>query len=137
MSISAGAALGPVVVEVLRYASSIPGILRLANEDVTIGDVTVPRDAVVMILFGSANRDERRWPDGHRFDISREPLDHLGFGSGIHLCLGAHLARLETVTAIDVLRTRLAHIEPRSEPTRFASSILRGFTSMPVQVTPA
>ncbi|MCC6438424.1 MAG: cytochrome P450 [Acidimicrobiales bacterium] len=136
-SIRAGADLGPVVEEVLRYDSSIQGILRLANEDVTIGDVTVPRDAVVMILFGSANRDERRWPDGHRFDISREPLDHLGFGSGIHLCLGAHLARLETVTAIDVLRTRLAHIEPRSEPTRFASSILRGFTSMPVQVTPA
>jgi len=136
-AVKAGVDLGPVVEEVLRYDSSIQGILRLANEDVTIGDVTVPRDAVVMVLFGSANRDERRWPDGHRFDISREPLDHLGFGSGIHLCLGAHLARLEVITALDVLRTRLAHIEPRGEATRFASSILRGFTSMPVHVKPA
>ena len=63
-----------------------------------------------MILFGSANRDETRWTDGDVFDVDREPQDHLGFGSGIHLCLGAHLARLEATIALDVLRvTRRGH----------------------------
>lgn len=129
--------LGRVVEEVLRYDSPVQGIVRLVNHDVRIGDVDVPKDAVLMILFGSANRDEARWPDGDRFDVDREPLDHLGFGSGIHLCLGAHLARLEGTVALDVLRTRLARIEPRGPATRFQSSILRGFTSMPVHVEAA
>lgn len=129
--------LGHVVEEVLRYDSSIQGIVRLVNHDVRVGDVDIPRDAVVMILFGSANRDEARWPDGERFDVDREPLDHLGFGSGIHLCLGAHLARLEVVTALDVLRARVGRIEPREPATRIHSSIFRGFTSMPVHVEPA
>jgi cytochrome P450 len=129
--------LGRVVEEVLRYDSPVQGIVRLVNHDVRIGEVDIPRDAVVMILFGSANRDEARWPDGDRFDVDRAPLDHLGFGSGIHLCLGAHLARLEATIALDVLRTRLARIEPRGPATRFGSSILRGFTSMPVHVEPA
>lgn len=126
--------LGPVVEEVLRYDSPIQGILRLTNEQVQIGDAAIPPDAVVMILFGSANRDERRWENSEQFDLDRDPIDHLGFGSGIHLCLGAHLARLEATIAIDVLRTRLARIEPRAQPTRFGSCILRGFTSMPVDV---
>ncbi len=129
--------LGRVVEEILRYDSPVQGILRLAEHDVRLGDVEIPRDAVVMILHGSANRDEARWPDGHRFDVDREPLDHLGFGSGIHLCLGAHLARLETTIALDVLRTRLAGIEPRAPATRVRSSILRGFTSMPVDLEAA
>ena len=126
--------LGPVVEEVLRYDSPIQGILRLTNEQVKIGNAAIPPDAVVMILFGSANRDERRWENSEQFDVDRDPIDHLGFGSGIHLCLGAHLARLEATIAIDVLRARLARIEPRAQPTRFGSCILRGFTSMPVDV---
>lgn len=126
--------LGPVVEEVLRYDSPVQGIVRLTNSELRLGDSTIPPDAVVMILFGSANRDERRWPDADRFDVDRDPIDHLGFGSGIHLCLGAHLARLEATIALDVLRSRLARIEPREPATRFGSSILRGFTSMPVHV---
>ncbi len=126
--------LGPVVEEVLRYDSPVQGILRLTNHELQVADATIPPDAVVMILFGSANRDERRWPDPDRFDVDREQIDHLGFGSGIHLCLGAHLARLEATIALDVLRTRLGRIEPRAPATRFGSSILRGLTSMPVHV---
>lgn len=126
--------LGFVIEEVLRYDSPIQGILRLTNEKVRVGDIEIPADAVVMILFGSANRDERRWENAERFDVDRKPMDHLGFGSGIHLCLGAHLARLEATIALDVLRSRLARIEPRGAATRFGSCILRGFTSMPVHV---
>jgi cytochrome P450 len=126
--------LGRVVEEVLRYDAPVQGIVRLSNHDVDLGDVVIPRDAVVMILFGSANRDETRWADGDVFDVDRQPQDHLGFGSGIHLCLGAHLARLEATIALDVLRSRVAVIEPRGPATRLRSAILRGFTAMPVHV---
>lgn len=129
--------LGPVIEEALRYDSPVQGILRLTNEDVRLGDVDIPAENLVMILFGSANRDETRWPDGDRFDIERAPVDHVGFGSGIHLCLGAHLARLEATIALDVLRTRLLSIQPNGEIERVRSSILRGVTSMPVTVEPA
>ncbi|MDQ1423000.1 MAG: hypothetical protein QOD72_498 [Acidimicrobiaceae bacterium] len=126
--------LGRVVEEVLRYDAPVQGILRLTNHEVRTGDVAIPPDAVVMILFGSANRDETRWTDGDVFDVDREPQEHLGFGSGIHLCLGAHLARLEATIALDVLRSRVAVIEPRGPSTRLRSCILRGFTAMPVHV---
>ncbi len=129
--------LSPVVEEILRYDTSIQGIVRLTNHEVTIGDTTLPPDALVMVLFGSANRDGARWDRADRFDVTREPLDHLGFGSGIHLCLGSHLARLEVRVAADVLRTRLARLEPRGAGTRTRSVILRGFTSLPVSLDPA
>jgi cytochrome P450 len=129
--------LGPVVEEVLRYDSSVQALVRIAAHDVTIGDTRVPRDALLMILFASANRDEARWPDGDRLRVDREPLDHLAFGSGIHLCLGAHLARLELTTALDVLRTRLASIAPAGPAVRAPSAVIRGFSTMPVEVEAA
>ncbi|MEZ5407476.1 MAG: cytochrome P450 [Acidimicrobiales bacterium] len=128
--------LSPVVEEILRYDTSIQGIVRLTNHEVTIGDTTLPADALVMVLFGSANRDGSRWDRAERFDVTRQPQDHLGFGSGIHLCLGSHLARLEVKVAVDVLRTRLARLEPRAAGTRTRSVIMRGFTSLPVAVEP-
>jgi len=126
--------LAPVVEEILRYDTSIQGILRLANHDLDLDGSEIPEDAVVLILFGSANRDESRWPDADRFDVDRAPQDHLGFGSGIHLCLGAHLARLEVRTVLDTLRRRVRRIEPSGPAVRTHSIILRGFTSMPVAV---
>ncbi len=117
--------LATVVEEVVPYDSPVQGILRLTNEDLDLDGVTIPKDAVVLILFGSANRDETRWTDADRFDVGREPKDHLGFGSGIHLCLGAHLAHLETQIAFDVIRTRLRTLEPRAETVWGGSSILR------------
>ncbi len=132
-----GHPIGLVVEETLRYDTSIQSIVRLTNSDLNVGGCTLPPDALVMILFGSANRDQRRWPDADQFRVDREPLDHLGFGSGIHLCLGAHLARLEATVAVEILTRRVAHIQPRAEPTRVLSCILRGFTAMPVDVVAA
>lgn len=126
--------LSPVVEEALRYDTSIQGILRLTNHKLRLGDTELPEDALVMILFGSANRDESRWPDGDRFDVDRPAVDNLGFGSGIHRCLGAHLARLELTVAVDVLRQRLAELTPRGPGERVRSVILRGFTSLPVSL---
>jgi cytochrome P450 len=130
--------LTPVVEEILRWESTVQGIVRLTNEAIRVGDATIPADSIVLLQTGSANRDERRWANPERFDIDREPLPHLGFGTGIHHCLGAALARLETDIATSVLLRRTSLIEPGSMPAeRTANIILRGFRSMPVLLKPA
>ncbi|MFD8043083.1 cytochrome P450 [Streptomyces chartreusis] len=129
--------LAPVVEEILRYESTVQAVVRLTNSAITVGECTIPADAIVLLLTGSANRDETRWADPDRFDIEREPLPHFGFGTGIHHCLGAALARLETEIATDVLRSRTSLIEPAGQAARSANIILRGFSSMPASVKPA
>ena len=126
--------ISAVVEEILRYESTVQGLVRLANDGVVVGDVEIPPDSMMLLLTGSANRDETRWPDPDRFDITRKRIPHLGFGTGIHHCLGAALARLETTIAWDVLRTRTAAITPADEAIRECNIILRGFSAMPVQV---
>jgi cytochrome P450 len=94
--------------ELLRYeppAQVTP--TRVALTDVTIGGVTIPRGAPVWVMWAAANRDPERFADPDRFDPDRENIDHLGFGSGIHSCFGAPLARLETQIALIELFRRL------------------------------
>lgn len=129
--------LSPVVEEILRWESTVQGIVRLTNTGVQVGDSVIPPDAIVLLQTGSANRDESRWPDAERFDIDRAPLPHLGFGTGIHHCLGAALARLETEIASGVLLHRCAEIESAAPAQRTGNIILRGFRTMPVRVKAA
>jgi cytochrome P450 len=126
--------LAPVVEEILRWESTVQGVVRLTNARVSLGDSEIPADAIVLLQTGSANRDESRWPDPERFDVDRPALPHFGFGTGIHHCLGAALARLETVIATDVLLRRCATIEPGGQAQRSANIILRGFRTMPVRI---
>ncbi len=78
-----------------------------------------------MVLFASANRDERKWPGPERFDITRRPSDHLGFGFGAHSCVGMHLARLEIQSLMEAIVRRVRRIElRRTEPK--PNQILRG-----------
>jgi cytochrome P450 len=130
--------LNPVVEEILRWESTVQGIVRLTNDEVRVGDSVIPRDSIVLLQTGSANRDEKRWDDPDRFDIERPQLPHLGFGTGIHHCLGAALARLETDIATSTLLSRTASIEPGADaPVRTSNIILRGFRSMPVTIKAA
>jgi cytochrome P450 len=131
------ASLEPVVEEILRYESTVQGVVRLTNAPVKVAETIIPADSIVLLLTGSANRDETRWENPDRFDVDREPLPHYGFGTGIHHCLGAALARLETQVALDVLRRRIPVIEPAGTASRSANIILRGFTSMPVTIAAA
>jgi len=126
-----------VVEEVLRYDSTVQGLVRLTNADVEVGDTVIPKDSIAIVLLGSANRDETRWPDGDVFDIERRSVPHFGFGNGIHSCLGSSLARLEAAVALDVLRTRLKSVEPAGRSIRATNVILRGFSSMPARVKAA
>jgi cytochrome P450 len=97
--------------EILRYEAPSPVQARWVTRDVEHHGTTVPKDSVMVVLNGAANRDERRFPDPDRFDIRRNDGPHLSFGHGIHFCLGAALARLEGRIAIDEVLNRFPNWE--------------------------
>src|SRR6185437_15478225 len=101
-------------------------------------DVELPEGSSVIALLGSGNRDERHYgPDADVYRIDRNPADALGFGSGIHLCLGAPLARLDCKVAIEALRDATSEIEVVGEISHNHSFLLRACSSIPVVLTPA
>jgi cytochrome P450 len=123
------------VEETLRYDGVPQMIWRAPLRDVEIGGVVVPRGATLGVMLGSANRDQARWgPDADEFDIERDAAGHLGFGSGPHVCLGAHLGRLEMRVAIEELLDRTASITKAGPPLRSPNYMLRGHKSMPVEI---
>lgn len=103
--------------EALRLESPVRGFTRHLAADATIGDLTIPRESRVLLLYASANRDERKWQEPERFDVKRRANDHLGFGNGRHMCAGLHLARLEMTALLEVLVERVAGFEI-GEPCR-------------------
>jgi cytochrome P450 len=122
--------------EILRYEPPAPHVARYVARDVEHYGETVPQGSVMMFLVGAANRDDRRYPDGDRFDIHRQVGQHLTFGYGIHYCLGAALARLEGRIALDEVLSRFPEWEVDRENARLApTSTVRGWETLPV-VTP-
>ncbi len=119
--------------ELLRYEPPGPHIGRcVAKEDVVLYDHAVPAGSPILFLVGAANRDDRRFPDGDRFDIHRDDGRHLTFGNGIHLCLGAALARLEGAIVLDELLTRIPEWEIEIAGARLSpTSTVRGWESLP------
>ena len=95
------------VEEALRYYSPVKTMIRFATTETTLGDQHIAAGQLLLPWFSSANRDEAEFPDADRFNIEREPNRHLGFGRGIHFCLGAPLARLEVKTALNAMLDRL------------------------------
>ncbi len=91
------------VEEALRYYAPVKTMIRFATTGTSIGDQHIEAGQLILPWFSSANRDEAEFPDADRFDIEREPNRHLGFGRGIHFCLGAPLARLEVKTALNAM----------------------------------
>jgi cytochrome P450 len=81
--------------ETLRYASPVQTFFRTTTRDVEVEGTTIPDGKKVLLFLGAANRDPRRWQDADRFDITRRPRGHVGFGTGIHACVGALIARLQ------------------------------------------
>jgi cytochrome P450 len=122
------------VEEVLRYDAPVQAIPRGTTAPVHLGETTIPEDAIVLAYMGAANRDERHFSDPDCFDLGRNPSDHLGFGSGIHLCLGAPLARLEATLALETLSRRVASVELTAPPEPTGGLLLRGSASMPVRL---
>ncbi|MCY1065018.1 cytochrome P450 [Nannocystis sp. RBIL2] len=124
-----------VVEETLRRDCPVPGTTRVARVEVKLGDVTIPADARVFLALGSANHDERVIADPLRFDPERPDVgEHLGFGRGVHFCLGAALARLQGRVGLSVLASRLPGLRlAGDEPLKFRQVVMfRGLVALEV-----
>jgi len=122
-----------LVEETLRYDTPVQNIFRQTTGDVEMAGTTIPAGTPLLLLYGSANRDERKFPDPDRFDVTRDIQGHLGFGYGIHYCLGAQLARLEAKVVLEAL---LFHLPPWSRKEdciqRVDSFLVRGAKTLPL-----
>ena len=126
--------------EVIRWEPPVTVILRQCTRDTELAGVPIAEGADVALMLGAANRDERKYKDPDRFDIFRESKQHVGFGFGIHVCLGMHLARMETRVAINALLDRLDGL--RLDPAPDQDVHIRGLAfrspiGLPVAFNPA
>jgi cytochrome P450 len=107
---------------------------RTATVDVRVGDHVVTAGKKILMFLASANRDPRRWTDPDAFDLSRDPSGHVGFGMGIHQCVGQHVARLEAEALLTALARRVETIELAGPTRRHHNNTLRAWESIPVRV---
>jgi len=132
------ALLGPAIEELLRYDSPVQGLCRTLAHDVTLHNTTMSRGQSVLLLFGSANRDERVFADPDVFDIDRKPEHQVAFGKGVHFCLGAALARMEARISLTALLQRLPNWDVDLQSAqRLRSGPIRGYLSLPISCPPA
>jgi cytochrome P450 PksS len=133
--------IGAAVEEMLRFDGPVKhATARWALDEIELGGQRIPAGEMLLPLLLSANRDEARFPEPDRFDITRSPNKHLAFGAGFHFCLGAPLARLEAQVAIPALLDRLPDLRLAVAPEALVWSkafLFRGMRSMPVAFTPA
>jgi hypothetical protein len=123
--------------EMLRFESPAQSLPRIATRDVEIHGRTIPKGAEVKLVFGAANHDEREFEDPERFDVTRVIPRHLGFGHGIHYCLGAKLARLEACVALEQLLARIPDYKLESESRWLTSIWARAYAGVPVSFAPS
>ena len=126
--------------ETIRWEPPVTVILRRASRDTEIGGVPVEEGADVGLLLGSANRDERKYEHPDDFDVFRASRQSVGFGFGVHVCLGMHLARMETRVAINTLFDRLPDLRLAPAPDQdlhIKGMAFRSPTALPVAFTPS
>ena len=123
--------------EVLRYDAPVHGLFRTNNVPVTLGDLEVPADSKICLMWGSANRDPEVFEHPETFDITRDLPTlrrNMTFGQGLHKCLGAPLARLECKVAVQEFTRRIASFEPNGEPVPYPYATLNGLDALPVRL---
>ena len=118
--------------EVLRLESPIQRFTRFVTREHVLHDIAVPAGSRVMLLYGSANRDEDKYPQPETFDVTRKPSDHVAFGTGEHACVGMNLARLEIRTLLELLVAKVSRFELVSSE-RLINNLLRGFSQLEVR----
>lgn len=123
--------------EAIRLDSPVRAFARVAKGDQTVAGITIPSGTRVLMMYGSANRDERRWEDPERYWIQRPHVaTHLGFGQGVHTCVGAHLAKLEIRSLLKSIIQRVDKINVGT-PTYFVNNALRGLEKLPMEFVAA
>lgn len=124
--------VGPAVDEFLRFDGPVQITQRVVTQDMTVVGCPVKRGDEIMLVLGAANRDPAAFPDPHKLDVTRDARRHVGFGGGIHHCLGAALARMEGQIAFAALLDRFPHLELAGTPVRRPTFTLRGLETLPV-----
>ena len=120
--------------EALRYDSPAQLAFRTTNVPTEIAGHAIAEGRKLLLLFGAANRDPRRWAAPDRFDIDRRPTGHLAFGSGIHACVGQVVARVEAETLLEELARRVEHLELSGTPRRWLNNSVRAWGSLPLEL---
>ena len=121
--------------EILRYEAPSPVQARFVTRDVELHGTRVPADSALLLLNGSANRDEREFADADRLDVKRKDIHHVSFGHGIHFCLGASLARLEGCVALEEVLSRWTEWEIDHDGAEMArTSTVRGWQRLPARI---
>jgi cytochrome P450 len=120
--------------EVMRFESPFQTFFRTATRDVEIAGVQIKKEQKLLLSLGSANRDPRQWPEPESFDVQRKTQGHVGFGFGIHGCVGQMIARLEIEALLGAIARRGCRIEIDGEVRQLRHNTLRGFETLPVRL---
>lgn len=123
--------------EAVRFESPVQTFFRTTTREVEIGGASIGEGEKVLMFLGSANRDPRRWEQPDRYDITRKVSGHVGFGAGIHMCVGQLVARLEGEAVLTALARKVDSITIDGAVKRRYNNTLRGLESLPVSITPA
>ena len=124
------------VIEGVRRDSVLRWFSRVAARDYAVDGAVLPKGARVMLLYGAANRDERRYADPDRFDITRDARDHLAWGTGPHMCAGMNLARIEMEVLLEAMVEADVEITAGA-PVMGVNAGLFGFRQLPFRLDPA
>jgi cytochrome P450 len=120
--------------EAVRWQSPVQTFFRTATRDVEIGGTVIPDGSKILMFLGAANRDPRRWTEPDAFDLARDPSGHVGFGMGLHQCVGQHVARLEAEALVTALAARVSSVEQVGDGERHLNNTLRAWASLPLRV---
>jgi len=127
--------MASAVEEMIRYDSPVHSTVRVARKDTNIGGTEVAARSIVMVLLSAANHDPLQFPEPDRFDLARQPNAHVGFGEGIHFCIGAPLSRLEASIAFEMILERFPNLRlssPEPALTYKGALSMRGVSSLPM-----
>jgi linalool 8-monooxygenase len=123
--------------EMVRYASPVLHMRRTATEDTELGGTRIAKGDKVVLWYASGNRDEAVFDRPDRFDITREKIPHVGFGSGQHVCVGSRLAEMQLRVAFEILADRVTSFEITAPSRRFRSNFINGLKNLNVVLRPA
>jgi len=123
--------------EAIRFESPVQTFFRTTTRPAELGDVKLGEGRKILLFLGAANRDPRHWDTPDDYDIERKIIGHVGFGAGIHVCVGQLLARLEGEVVLQALARRARRLEIAREPVRRFNNTLRGLKQLPLRITAA